>query len=164
MSLRPECVKRMHLLEHPVRRFSAAKDIVLTNILVCDLISIKRTNIRPFCRTGVAKPLSLPDHTSPLAFTDKSFGTASRALIDLPPSLQAAVAARYISEIVLNMICIETLGLVHPDTFIVNGGGRNHESARKRSCKRIEEARSADHVTKPPGPLPEAVLYERYGQ
>lgn len=89
---------------------------------------------------------------SPLAFTDKSFGTTSRALINVPPSLQAAVAARYISEIVLNTTCIKTLGLVHLDPYIVIGGGRNYESAKKRGCKRIEEARSADHVMESPGP------------
>jgi hypothetical protein len=38
-----------------------------------------------------------------LPFTDKSFGTASRPLRDVPPSRQGAVVAHCIAEIVLNV-------------------------------------------------------------
>jgi hypothetical protein len=151
MSLQSKCVKKMHLLEHPVRHFSAAKATVSKNMTVCNLISIKRTNVQPFCRTGVAKPLSLPDHTSPLAFTDKSFGTASRALIDALPSLQAAVAARCISEIVLNTTCNETLGLVQFGSVYCHWWRnelRECEEAKLQANQKSQKRRSRDGITR----------------
>ena len=45
----------------------------------------------------------------------------------VPPSRQVAVANRCISEIVLNLACIESLGLVHLELWVVIGGGKRYE-------------------------------------
>ena len=50
---------------------------------------------------------------------------------DVPPSLQAAVAARCISENTVNVRWLESLGLVHLELRMVIGGGRKYEEEAK---------------------------------
>ena len=72
----------------------------------------------------------------------------------VPPCRQVAVANRCVSEIVLNLACIGSLGLVHLESCIVIGDGEEHEVRKEAkllsAAERIEDTRKAqttNHVS-----------------